>query len=196
MSIRDVNQVVQQVENSKTSRDGHVHNFDQAYQQIVQMQNNDGGSQSQQFRQDMASVNQKLHADGLAPNLEIVGVDQKSHGLITQDRAEHRTVVQDASKVNDFGGLGSGSNPQEAALAFMAKAYGIDASRNPDGSYDVKDPFSNPANTADVLNNFLQQMTGVGNNNIPNGDKNGSQGNQEPMPLGMNSLMRQALQGW
>jgi hypothetical protein len=194
MSQRDVNQVVQQMESSNTSRDGHTHDFSKAYQQIVQMQNNDGGGQSQQFHQDMASVNQKLHADGLAPNLEIVGVDPKSHGLITQDRADHRTVVQDASAVNDFGALGSGKNPQEAALAFMAKAYGIDVSRNPDGSYDVKDPFANPANATDILNTFLHELTGVGNSNVANNKNN--PGSQGPIPLGMNSWMSQAWTGW
>jgi hypothetical protein len=194
MSQRDVNQVVQQIEGSNTSPDGHTHDFSKAYQQIVQMQNNDGGSSSPQFRQDMTNVNQKLHADGLAPNLEIVGVDPGSHGLITRDRADHRTVVQDASNVNDFGALGSGKNPQEAALAFMAKEYGIDVSRNPDGSYDVKDPIANPANTADILNTFLHELTGVGNSNLPNNNNN--PGNQGPMIPGLNSLMRQSLMGW
>src|ERR1700723_3095857 len=102
MPERDVNQIVYKLEHASTSSDGHTHNFEAAYQHIAQMQASDGGANSAQFHQEMASVNQKLIADGTLPNLQILGADDNHH-LITRDRTDHQIVVQDACHVNDFG---------------------------------------------------------------------------------------------
>jgi hypothetical protein len=185
MPEHEVSQIARAIEHSPTSRDGHTHNFEDAYRQIAQLQHQDGGPNSVQFKQDMASLNQKLHSEGLIPNLQIVGVDENHHTLITADRADHRVTEQTASRVNDFGALGSGHNSREFADALLARAFGINVTRNPDGSYDVADPFANPrAMEANIMNTILGGLLGVENRN-PSG-----------APLGMNSWMWQAWNGW
>jgi hypothetical protein len=181
MGATDVNQVVQKIESSSTS--GHVHDFSSAYARIVQMQSNDGGANSATFKQDMNAVNQKLHADGVLPNLDIVGVAPNNQ-LVTRDRADNQIINQNASQVNDQSALGSGKSASEAGYGLLTKALGINVSRNADGSYDVKDPFADPkAATAGILQTVFNGLLG--------GDSSSS-----GAPLGMNPLLAQAWKGW
>jgi hypothetical protein len=176
--------IIQSVEQAQTSGDGHTHNFDKTYTAIVQLQHQDAAS-PQQFTQDMAQVNQKLHAEGLLTNLTIVGVDEAHHKLITQDIADHRTVAQDPSRVNDYGALGSGGNGQEGLAGLVAKGLGVDVSRNGDGSYNVKNPLDDPNAAAKIVQTVLNGLLG--------GDS-GSGANSAP--LGMPPLMAAAWRGF
>jgi hypothetical protein len=179
MSEQDVQQVMQRVEHAPAEMHGHVHNFDSAYERIVQMQTNDGGAQSEAFHRDMASLNAKLHDKGLLSNLEIVGVDQDHH-LITRDMADNHTVTQDASHVNDFGALGSGRGEAEAAAT--AAMLGLNVTRNPDRAYNVPDPLGNPEEAAaGIIKTVFNGLMG--------GDQQGA------APLGMNPLMWKAWTG-
>ena len=110
MGQADVNQVVQKIESSPTK--GNVHDFSTAYARIVQMQNTDGGANSAQYKQDMAAVNQKLHADGVLPNLDIVGAGPNQQ-LVTRDRADNTTINQNAAH-----GFGGGGKEMGAVLKF------------------------------------------------------------------------------
>lgn len=193
MSDRDVQNVVRSVEQAPTSRDGHIHNFQDTYRQIVQMQQNDGGAHSAEFRRDMDKVNNELHRRGLITNLQILGADENHHTLLTRDRADRRDIVQNPAYVNDQGALGSGMSAREAQDAVRARAMGLDVTRNPDGSYDVHGHRENPqarhpqamAPNADanaILGRILQGLTG--------------QGGQERLPPGMNPWTAQAWRGW
>jgi hypothetical protein len=197
MSDRITNTVQSIEQASSVSRDGHTRNFENAYASIVQLQNQDGGSQSQLFKQDMASVNKQLHEQGLLPNLQIVGADENQHGLITKDIADNRTVVQDARQVNDFSVLGS--SPREGAASFLASTMGIDVARNPDGSYNVQNPFDNPQEaTANILGTVFKGLMG-GDSNTQNSDSNEQQdgaGSPGGSPFGMNSLEAQSWNGF
>jgi hypothetical protein len=178
--MADVTPVVQSVEHAQTSRDGHTHNFDQTYAAIVQLQHQDS-AHPQQFTQDMAEANRRLHAEGLLTNLNIVGVDEAHHKLITQDIAANRTVVQDPSRVNDHGALGSGGNAEEGLAGLIAKGLGIDVTKNGDGSFDVKNPFDDPNAVGKILQTVFNGMTG---------------GEQGSAPLGMPPLMAAAWKGF
>jgi hypothetical protein len=195
-----ITSTVQSIEQSSSvSRDGHTHNFENAYAQIAKLQNEDGGAQSQRFKQDMVSANKQLHDEGILPNLQIVGVDENQHSLITRDIADNRTVVQNAGSVNDFGSLGSGSNPQEAPAGFLASTMGLDVTRNPDNSYNVQNPFDNPQDaTTSILNTVFKGMMG-GDNNTPSSDENGDRdpnASESGTPFGMNSLEAQSWKGF
>jgi hypothetical protein len=186
------NNIVQSIERAPASSDGHTHNFEQAYRQIVQMQNQDGGPQSHLFKQDMADVNRQLQNDGVLPNLQIVGADNQG-GLVTRDVPDHQTAVQHASNVNDFGALGSGNNSQEAPLGLLAKEMGVNVTRNPDNSYDVQNPFDNPqAATSGILGTVLSGLVGdAAGSSSPDGSSD-----QSTAPLGMNSILSQSWKGW
>ena len=206
-SQHDVSPIARTIENSAHSPDGHTHNFEAAYRQIVQMQHDDGGSNSMQFRQDMADLNQKLHQDGVLPNLQIVGADDQGH-LLTLDRANSAggsvgstPVEQNASAVNDFGSLGSGRSSGEAASDVFARAMGIDVNRNPDGSYDVQNPFDDPNQAAaQIMSTMFNGLMNWGSNT--QSDQNDQNQNDQTQinqnesdqmrPIGMNPLMWQA----
>lgn len=178
----DISRVVQNVEQSRTSRDGHTHNFEQTYASIAQLQNHDAATPGK-FNQDLATVNQRLHSEGLLPNLNIVGIDQANHRLITQDIADHRTVSQNPSAVNDFGALGSGGNGREAAAGMMARMLGVEVTRNPQGGYDVTDPLDDPNAAGKILQTVLSGLMG--------GSPRSNSGY-----YGMNPLMAAAWRGW
>jgi hypothetical protein len=145
------------------------------YQTIVQMQQHDR-QQPGQFQQDLHSMNDKLHAKGLMPNVEIMGVDERNHALITRDVPSHKVFEQNASAVNDFRMLGSTGDPREVRDAMRAAAAGIHGiERNPDGSYEVPmgpqhgrpneapNPFMSPNAAAfGFMNQILRSMTGSG----------------------------------
>ncbi|HEY9778336.1 MAG TPA: hypothetical protein V6C81_31530 [Planktothrix sp.] len=188
MSQANAFAIAQNMEQAPTSRDGHTHNFDGAYQQIVQMQHQDGGKDSPQFKQDMHDLNQKLQNDGTLTNLQIVGVDENSHQLVTKDIADNKTTEQNPSAVNDHGALGSGSSGREAADAALANAFGINVTRNGDGSYDVQDPLANgPQAAGSVINALMTAFEG--------GGSGGDAGSNGPDAPGLNPWLKQALFG-
>jgi hypothetical protein len=187
MPDREVQQIKHQIEHSPTSRDGHVHNLDHAYDEIAHLQQQDGGLRSGAFRHDMANLNHQLHAEGLMPNLEIVGVDQAHHKLITRDIADHQNREQSPAHVNDFGALGSGSNPREAMDAFRARMLGLDVTRLPGGGYDVDlSRYNAQAMAGDYLATVFRGLMGGGGDDRSSGRS----------PLGMNWWERQAWNGW
>src|SRR6185437_2351327 len=126
MSDRDVSQAIHQAERAPSvSQDGHTRNFEGMYQSIVQMQQHDGGSNSAQYHQDLQSMNERLHARGVMPNVQIMGVDERNHALITRDVSSHRDFEQEASHVNDFRMLGSTGDRREQADAARFAMRGI-----------------------------------------------------------------------
>ncbi len=134
--------IVHSIEHAPASRDGHTHNFESAYSQIALLQKQDGGPQSEQFQKDMATVNEKLHADGVLPNLQITGVDETHHQLIGTEVSSGITSGQNPASVNDFG-----SPTRESS----------------DNTCTFQNPFGLPQNSTDgVVNTLLNSLTGNG----------------------------------
>jgi hypothetical protein len=178
--IRDAVRTVEQ--HAPAGGDQHTHNFNDVYKELSKLQTNDGGANSTQFKQDLVAMNQQLHQDGVIPNLEITGIDSNHH-ILTKNIADNTTQTQDASRVNDAGGIDT-STAQGMRDQMLAKAFGINVDRNADGSYDVNMP---QANVGNVLNTIMNGMLGTGG---------GDQGGDNPAPMGMNPLMAQAWKGW
>ncbi len=175
-------EIANSMEYAPTSADGHYHNFDQAYEQIVQLQNHDHGAGTLLFKQDMASLNQQLQADGVLPNLEIIGVDQQQHGLVTENLGTGQISVQNSANVNDFGysqnqlpqnGFENGSAgyqnidqnlqiPPEGPLNLLANALGNtslgDTTTPAEGT---PTPSENAQNVLNTIGNTLDNSQGA-----------------------------------
>ena len=103
-----------------------------------------------------------------------------NHELITRDLATNQTSEQNPNHVNDHGAAGSGHQPPgnagELEARLLAKAFGIHVKQNPDGSFDVKDPLSDPQGAAtSILKTVFDGLLGGGDS--------------KTMPFGMNPLL-------
>ncbi len=172
-------EIARSIEHTPTGHDKHVHNFSDIYQQLSQLQTQDGGPHSARFQQDLQQINEKLHDDGVLPNLQLQGIDGAGH-ILTRNIADNKNVAQNAESVNDFGGLDT-SNARQMRDQMLARALGVDVSRNGDGSYNVAMPDANAA-TGSILNTVMKGLLG--------GGKGGA------APFGMNPLLAQAWTGW
>jgi hypothetical protein len=202
--------------------DKDVHNLSHVYSELASLQQRDGGPQSQAFQRDLGSLNQKLQADGVLPNLQITGIDDNNH-ILTKNAQTGEASSQSANNVYDFGQPRQAAAAPDSPLGAMAQAFGIP--QNNDGRY------SSPADNASASPlGMMAQVVGIpqgsdGNYSSPadNGQKAaggllqaifkgmftaGSDAPQQqdangdstqpalPDALGMNSWTRQAWGGW
>lgn len=91
------NQVANDIEKSVAGKSGVV-DFSEIYKELSQLQSS---TSADQFTNDLAAINMKLHDDGVLPNLQITGIG--SDGTIsTKGALDGRSgeVTQSASAVN------------------------------------------------------------------------------------------------
>jgi hypothetical protein len=85
----------------------------------------------------------------------------------------------------------------EQELAMLAKAFNISMSRNPDGSFNVPDPFDNPSGmAAGIMNTVFNGLIGGGGGDNTDPTQQANSGTDALGGLGLNPLMAQAWTGW
>jgi hypothetical protein len=214
--------MAREIEQSPRSAGGDkdVHNLSHVYAELASLQQRDGGAQSQAFQRDLGSLNQKLQADGVLPNLQITGIDNNNH-ILTKDAQTGEASSQAANSVYDYGQPKQAANAPDSPLGVMSQAFGVP--QNNDGRYSspadsntasssplnmmaqafgIPQRFTSPADNGpqaagSILQTIFNGMFTAGSDTSPQQDaSNDSSAPPLPNAPGMNSWTRQAWGGW